>query len=64
MLSKIMNNKFSINEFDKNEIEKLQPKISLIFRNYNKKNNNFEVKIIPKKIKKSGFFEKLFHIFN
>ena len=32
--------------------------------NYNKKNNNFEVKIIPKKIKKSGFFEKLFHIFN
>ncbi len=32
--------------------------------NYNKKNNNFEVKIIPKKLKKSGFFEKLFHIFN
>ena len=32
--------------------------------NFNKKNNNFEVKIVPKKIKKSGFFEKLFHIFN
>ena len=32
--------------------------------NYNKKNNNFEVKIVPKKMKKSGFFEKLFHIFN
>ena len=28
-----------------------------------KKNNNYEVKIIPKKIKKSGFFEKLFHVF-
>ncbi len=32
--------------------------------NFNKKNNNFEVKIVPKKMKKSGFFEKLFHIFN
>ena len=32
--------------------------------NFNKKNNNHEVKVIPKKIKKSGFFEKLFHIFN
>ena len=32
--------------------------------NFDKKNNNYEVKIIPKKIKKSGFFEKLFHIFN
>ena len=32
--------------------------------NFNKKNHNFEVKIVPKKIKKYGFFEKLFHIFN
>ncbi len=32
--------------------------------NFNKKNHNHEVKIIPKKIKKYGFFEKLFHIFN
>ncbi len=32
--------------------------------NFNKKNHNHEVKIIPKKIKKYGFFERLFHIFS
>ena len=32
--------------------------------NFNKKNHNYEVKIIPKKIKKYGFFERLFHIFS
>ncbi len=32
--------------------------------NFDKKNNNYEVKIVPKKTKKSGFFEKLFHLFN
>ena len=29
---------YFINEFDKNEIEKLSTQISLIYRNYNKKN--------------------------
>ena len=35
---------YFINEFNKNEIEKLKPKISLIFRNYDKKNNPTELK--------------------
>ena len=26
--------------------------------------NNYEVNIVPKKLKKTGFFEKLFHLFN
>ena len=32
--------------------------------NFNKKNHNHEVKVVPKKIKKYGFFEKLFHKFS
>ncbi len=35
---------YFIDEFSKNEIEKLSTKISLIFRNYNKKNNPVELK--------------------
>ena len=34
---------YFINEFDKNEIEKLSTKISLIYRNYNKKNKANEL---------------------
>ena len=44
---------YFINEFDKNEIEKLQPKISLIFRNYNKKNNPKELKQLVANCKKN-----------
>ena len=33
---------YFINEFNKNEIEKLQPKISLILRNYDRKKNPIE----------------------
>ena len=32
--------------------------------NFNRKNHNLEVKVVPKKIKKYGFFEKLFHKFS
>ena len=32
--------------------------------NFNKKNNIHEVKVVSKKLKKTGFFEKLFHFFN
>ena len=32
--------------------------------NFNRKNYNHEVKVVPKKIKKYGFFEKLFHKFS
>ena len=35
---------YFINEFDKNEIEKLPVQISLIYRNYNKKNDPQELK--------------------
>ena len=31
---------------------------------FNKTENLYEVNIIPKKLKKSGFFERLFHFFN
>ena len=41
-----MNIKFYyfINEFNKNEIEKLSTQISLIYRNYDNKNNPNELK--------------------
>ena len=32
--------------------------------NFNRKSHNHEVKVVPKKIKKYGFFEKLFHKFS
>ena len=32
--------------------------------NFNKKNYLYEVNIVSKKLKKNGFFEKLFHFFN
>ena len=35
---------YFINEFSKNEIEKLSPQISLIYRNYNKKNDPKELR--------------------
>ena len=35
---------YFIDEFDKNEIEKLSPQISLIYRNYHKKNKPEELK--------------------
>tara|TARA_A100001011_G_C13717374_1_gene598054 strand:- start:5 stop:559 length:555 start_codon:yes stop_codon:yes gene_type:complete len=35
---------YFINEFNKNEIEKLSPQISLIHRNYHKKNDSKELK--------------------
>ena len=44
---------YFINEFDKNEIEKLQPKISLIFRNYDKKNCPIELKQLVANCKKN-----------
>ena len=47
---------YFINEFNKNEIEKLQPKISLIFRNYNKKNNPKELKELVANCKKNRQF--------
>ena len=43
---------YFINEFNKNEIEKLQPKISLIFRNYDKKNCPIELKQLVANCKK------------
>ena len=44
---------YFINEFNKNEIEKLQPKISLIFRNYDKKKNPTELKELVANCKKN-----------
>ena len=44
---------YFINEFNKNEIEKLHPKISLILRNYDKKNNPIELKELVANCKKN-----------
>ena len=44
---------YFINEFNKNEIEKLQPKISLIFRNYDRKKNPIELKELVTNCKKN-----------
>ena len=44
---------YFINEFNKNEIEKLQPKISLIFRSYDKKNCPIELKQLVANCKKN-----------
>ena len=43
---------YFINEFNKNEIEKLPSKISLIYRNYSKENNPTELKQLVKNCKK------------
>jgi len=43
---------YFINEFNKNEIEKLQPKISIIFRNYDKRNSPIELKQLVANCKK------------
>ena len=45
---------YFINEFDKNEIEKLSTKISLIYRNYNKKNEPNELRELVKHCKNNG----------
>ena len=44
---------YFINQFNKNEIEKLQPKISLIFRNYDRKKNPIELKELVANCKKN-----------
>ena len=44
---------YFINEFNKNEIEKLPSKISLIYRNYSKKNSPTELKKLVKNCKKN-----------
>ena len=44
---------YFINEFNKNEIDKLPSKISLIFRNYNKKSNPIELKKLVANCKKN-----------
>ena len=44
---------YFINEFNKNEIEKLQPKISLIFRSYDKKNCPKELEQLVANCKKN-----------
>ena len=45
---------YFINEFDKNEIEKLSTQISLIYRNYNKKNKPNELRELVKHCKNNG----------
>ena len=47
-----------------NFFEENNKKICMSGYNFNKKNNIHEVKIVSKKLKKTGFFEKLFHFFN
>ena len=44
---------YFINEFNKNEIEKLPPKISIIYRNYSKKSNPVELKRLVENCKKN-----------
>ena len=44
---------YFINEFNKNEIEKLSPKISLIYRNYDKKSSPSELKGLVNHCKKN-----------
>ena len=45
---------YFINEFDKNEIEKLSTQISLIYRNYNKKNEPNELRKLVNHCKNNG----------
>ena len=45
---------YFINEFDKNEIEKLSTQISLIYRNYNKKNEPNELIKLVRHCKNNG----------
>ena len=47
-----------------NFFEENNKKICMSGYNFNKKNNLHEVKVVSKKPKKTGFFEKLFHFFN
>ena len=47
-----------------NFFEENNKKICMSGYNFNKKNNPHEVKVVSKKPKKTGFFEKLFHFFN
>ena len=47
-----------------NFFEENSKKICISGYNFNKKNNIHEVKVVSKKLKKTGFFEKLFHFFN
>ena len=47
-----------------NFFEENNKKICMSGYNFNKKNNIHEVKVVSKKLKKTGFFEKLFHFFN
>ena len=47
-----------------NFFEENNKKICMSGYNFNKKNNLYEVKVVSKKLKKTGFFEKLFHFFN
>ena len=68
--SKILN-KNSIylkNEFnffsEMNFFEENTNKICLSGFNFNKEENFHEVNVVSKKPKKTGFFEKLFHLFN
>ena len=43
---------YFIDEFDRNEIEKLSSKISLIYRNYEKKSSSSELKKLVANCKK------------
>ena len=47
-----------------NFFEENNKKICMSGYNFNKKNNLYEVNVVSKKAKKTGFFEKLFHFFN
>ena len=47
-----------------NFFEENNKKICMSGYNFNNKNNIHEVKVVSKKLKKTGFFEKLFHFFN
>ena len=47
-----------------NFFEENNKKICMSGYNFNKKKNSHEVKVVSKKPKKTGFFEKLFHFFN
>ena len=58
-----LKDEFNFNS-EMNFFEENSKKICISGYNFNKKNNIHEVKVVSKKLKKTGFFEKLFHFFN
>ncbi len=68
--SKILNkNSIYLNEElsifkDMNFYEETNTSITQSGFNFNKSDDNFEVNVVPKRLKKTGFFEIFFHFFN